>query len=318
MKTKIQSHRGQFALALVPLLLSAAAFFCTLSQSARAATLFVGLQAGAPNGSVGTYDAAGAVINSSFITGLDGPQGLLLSGNTLYVADYLAGRVGTYDATTGAAINASFISGAGVGSPDSFALLGNLLFVASINGTVGVYNALTGMAINANLIAGLTNPQGLALLGNNLFVTDSFTNSVGKYDAITGLPINASFISGLNGPVAMAIHGNDLFVTSLVGGTVGKYDAITGAVISASFIPGFLNAPDGLAVLGNSLFLVELGGTVGEYDAATGATINAALITGLNQPVGIAVQAPEPASIGLLGLGALLLAARRRRGSELP
>ena len=316
MKTKIQSYRGQFALALVPLLLSAAAFFCTLSQSARAATLFVGLQAGAPNGSVGTYDAAGAVINSSFITGLDGPQGLLLSGNTLYVADYLAGRVGTYNATTGAAINASFISGAGVGNPDSFALLGNLLYVASINGTVGVYNAITGAAINANLIAGLTNPQGLALLGNNLFVTDSFTNSVGKYDAITGLPINASFISGLNGPVAMALHGNDLFVTSLVGGTVGKYDAITGAVISASFIPGFLNGPDGLAISGNSLFLSQLGGTVGEYNATTGAAINATLITGLNQPVGIAVQStPEPASCALLGLGALLLAARRRQSA---
>jgi hypothetical protein len=36
---------------------------------------------------------------------------LAISGNTLFVANSLSGTVGEYDATTGAAINANFITG---------------------------------------------------------------------------------------------------------------------------------------------------------------------------------------------------------------
>lgn len=68
----------------------------------------------ATNGStVGKYDATtGAVINASFISsGLLYPRDLLVSGNSLFVADSGNNRVGEYDANTGAAINANFITG---------------------------------------------------------------------------------------------------------------------------------------------------------------------------------------------------------------
>jgi hypothetical protein len=45
-------------------------------------------------------------------TGLDNSSALLLSGNTLFVSSYVSsvsGTVGEYNATTGAAINASLI-----------------------------------------------------------------------------------------------------------------------------------------------------------------------------------------------------------------
>jgi DNA-binding beta-propeller fold protein YncE len=62
--------------------------------------------------SVSEYDTkTGALINASFITGLNGPIGLALSGNTLFVVNQGNGTVGEYDATTGAAINANFIAG---------------------------------------------------------------------------------------------------------------------------------------------------------------------------------------------------------------
>jgi hypothetical protein len=61
---------------------------------------------------VGEYDAAtGAAINASLIAGLDAPEGLALSGNTLFVANFGSGTVGEYNAATGAAINANFITG---------------------------------------------------------------------------------------------------------------------------------------------------------------------------------------------------------------
>jgi hypothetical protein len=69
--------------------------------------------------------------------------------------------VGKYDATTGEAINANFITGAGL--PTALALLDNALFVANQSGTVGKYDATTGEAINANFITGLQFPTGLGV-----------------------------------------------------------------------------------------------------------------------------------------------------------
>jgi hypothetical protein len=219
-------------------------------------------------GRVGKYDATtGAKINTSFITGLDSPVGLAVKGKTLFVGNgVLTASVGKYNANTGKAINASFITG--LVHPLGIVLMDpapsfptqSFLFVSMsgpVNpGSVGKYNASTGATINASFITGLTDAEGLAVLGNTLFV---------------------------------ASYGG----TPYGGGTVGEYDATTGAVINASFITG-LSYPTGLAVLGNTLFVVNyLTGTVGEYDATTGAAINTSFITGLTQPSEIAIKSTE-------------------------
>ena len=80
--------------------------------------------------------------------------------------------VGKYNATTGAVINANFITGLNY-APTALAVSGNILFVASGSygtGTVGEYDATTGAVINANFITGLSSSDGLAFSGNNLFV----------------------------------------------------------------------------------------------------------------------------------------------------
>jgi hypothetical protein len=76
-------------------------------------------------------------------------------------------KVGEYDATTGAAVNSSFITGLNV--PLGIALDGNNhLFVTNAgNNTVGEYNATTGGAINPAFING----QGLNAPSELLLVT---------------------------------------------------------------------------------------------------------------------------------------------------
>ena len=121
-----------------------------------------------------------ALINGSFITGLSIPEGIWLSGNNLYVANNAEvndvnppltnGTIGQYNATTGAAINASLVSG--LNQPAGVAVLGNDLFVSSLPigsesssiGIVGEYDATSGAAINANFITGLADPQGLFVI----------------------------------------------------------------------------------------------------------------------------------------------------------
>ena len=93
--------------------------------------------------------------------------------NTLFVAQQASNTVGTYNATTGAAINPSFITG--LSGPQALAVLSSTLvpdslFVVNIGvpvgpgtGTIGKYDATTGAVINAGFITGLTSPAGIAV-----------------------------------------------------------------------------------------------------------------------------------------------------------
>ena len=84
-----------------------------LARNAHAQLYVTNRPAGSLNsGLVGEYNATtGAMINASFITGLNSPLALGLLGNSLFVSDIGNGTVGEYDAKTGAAINANFITG---------------------------------------------------------------------------------------------------------------------------------------------------------------------------------------------------------------
>jgi hypothetical protein len=75
-----------------------------------------------------------------------------VSGNILFVSNASGDTIGEYDATTGAAINANFITG--LTEPFGIAVSGNNLFVLNAgNNTIGEYDATTGAVINAQLIS---------------------------------------------------------------------------------------------------------------------------------------------------------------------
>ncbi|MDR3406473.1 MAG: autotransporter domain-containing protein [Chthoniobacter sp.] len=213
------------------------------------------------------------------------PQGA--HAQNIWVGQYGNGTVGEYNATTGATINASLVSGV---YPYGLAVSGNTLFLApySPSATVTTYNATTGAVINASLVTGVYDTGSLTVSGNNLFVAD-YHGTVGEYNASTGATINANFITGLSYPSAMQVVGNNLYVADYYLKTVGLYNATTGAVINANLVTG-LNYPWGVTVSGNNLFVANVSGdSVGKYNATTGAVINASFITGLSSPYYIAV-----------------------------
>ena len=252
---------------------------------------------------VSEYNFDGTLVNASLITGLNAPFGLALSGNSLYVVNFVNGSVGEYDATSGVAINATLITGLSQ-APTVLAVSGsNLYVVNSLPGGVALYNATTGASINPSFITGLSYPAGIAISGNDLYVPSQENLNFGyinKYDATTGAAVSVPLISGLlHAPEGLLVSGNILYQANVTAGTVGTYNATTGAVINASFISGLSN-PSQLALLGNRLFVSDRGaGTIGEYDATTGATINASLISGLspNPWLGLAVREPYVAQV---------------------
>jgi hypothetical protein len=79
---------------------------------------------------IGEYNLDGTTINSSLVSGLSGPVGVVVSGGNLFVVNQHIGTIGEYNATTGATINASFITGLGVNGPTYIALSGGNLFVS--------------------------------------------------------------------------------------------------------------------------------------------------------------------------------------------
>src|ERR1022692_3698910 len=74
--------------------------------------------------------------------------------------------IGEYNATTGATVNASLVSG--LSSPEGIAVSGGDLFVVNENtNTIREYNATTGATVNASLVSGLSSPVGIAVSGGD-------------------------------------------------------------------------------------------------------------------------------------------------------
>lgn len=167
---------------------------------------------------IGEYNATtGAAINPLFI-GLRFPKDLAVSGNSLYVL-YVTGTgtvgglnvpsyVSEYDATTGALINATLVTG--LVAPKGIAVSGGILYVGNtFSKTVGEYNAATGAPIHASLIRSLNPPQSLAISGDGLYVlfmSGTYDGSyVSRYNATTGALISGSLVAGLAQPAAIAV-----------------------------------------------------------------------------------------------------------------
>jgi hypothetical protein len=116
----------------------------------------------------------------------------------LYVSQYNTATVGVYNASTGATINPSHITG--LSAPFGLALSGNTLFVSDDgnNNVIGKYVASTGSPINAAFIPGV-GAAFLALSGSTLYVAGYGGTTIDRYNASTGAPIGTNpFIGGLD------------------------------------------------------------------------------------------------------------------------
>lgn len=273
------------------------------------------------NSTVGEYNPnSGAAINAAFVSALDFPTTLAVSGNNLYVANWASSSIGLYNRTTGAAMSPSFITG--VDPQGGMIVSGNTLYVGNyFSGVVSTWNATTGALINPTLLTtpsqAQSNPgviESLAISGNNLYVSYNAT-TVGEYNATTGAAINTSLIS-LPYAGGIAISGNNLYGIDQGNNAIDKFNATSGALTSTLVIG--VGAQLGIAISGNDLYVANYANDcIGEYDATTGAAINASLVPDLAGPEGLAiVPAPEPSSFVLtLGGATLLMAWLRRRAS---
>ncbi len=203
----------------------------------------------------------------------------------VYVANSTTGTIGEYDATTGAVINASLITG--FGDPVGLAVSGPNLYVADEGaGTIGVYTT-SGATVKAALIS-LPGVNAIAVSGPNLYATSTADfGSLWVY-TLSGAPLGAPLKANLGPPEAIAVNGTTLIVAFSGMGRISGYN-FSGEQLPLPLIPS-APGPAGIAVSGSDLFVAYPGASrVSEFAAGSGLTVNLALITGLNQPVAVAV-----------------------------
>jgi hypothetical protein len=99
----------------------------------------------------------------------------------------------------------------------------------SSQGDVSKFDQTSGAGITTPLVSGLAYPEGLAVAGNTLYISEGAGGRVRTYDATTGVVTNSNFITGLSNPENILLNGPDLYVISRGSGMVGLYNSSTGA-----------------------------------------------------------------------------------------
>ncbi len=117
------------------------------------------------NSTIGKYTTDGGIINRDFIIDVPDPRRLAVAAGVLYVSNYGAGSIGSYDAATGATLDAALITG--LSGPLGIALSGDGLnvFVANRDGnTIGLFPTSGGGGDPDFIDIGLSGPSGLAVV----------------------------------------------------------------------------------------------------------------------------------------------------------
>jgi hypothetical protein len=147
----------------------------------------------------------------------------------------------------------------------------------------------TGSTVHLTFV-GVSEPGGIAAVGNIVFVTNFSNESIDEYTG-AGVLVHANLVSGLSTPSQLVVSGSDLFVVNNGGTNIGEYTT-SGATVNANLITG-LNEPTAIAISGSDLFISNFGnGTISEY-TTSGALVNADLISGIADPYSIAVSGSD-------------------------
>jgi len=115
---------------------------------------------------VGEYTTAGGTVNASFITAMQNPYGVAVSGNNLFVSNVGNSTIYEYDATSGANLSLDFTHG-GAASPEAIAVdnLGLNLYVANTagnpNGFVDDFSLTSGTLVASPGMGSMDAPTGI-------------------------------------------------------------------------------------------------------------------------------------------------------------
>jgi uncharacterized secreted protein with C-terminal beta-propeller domain len=220
---------------------------------------------------------------TTYVSGVAEPYGLLLNGNDLYITASDGGGIRKLDVTAATPTSAGLM--VALGNPRYMALNGNDLYAASGS---SIYKIDIIAATASVLVSGLNGPYGLAINGNNLYISEANTNKISKIDVTATTPTPTDVVTGLNGPFGIVLSGNDLYIAEAYSNKISKIDITAGAPTPVDVVTGLSN-PYGITLDGNDLYVTN-SSKISLIDIT--ATIPAAtdILSGLSGCYGLAVN----------------------------
>ncbi|MCX5634217.1 MAG: PEP-CTERM sorting domain-containing protein [Planctomycetota bacterium] len=177
------------------------------------------------------------------------------------------------------------------------------IYVACSDGQNGTIEKLDTSGNRTTFASGLWNPEGLAF-------DDSGNLYVSNYDVIEKIDSSGSrslFALGLRRPIGMEFDKSGNLYVACSDGQNGTIEKLDTSGNRTTFASGLWN-PEGLAFDNSGNLYVSNYDVIEKIDSSGNRSLFA---LGLRRPIGMVVQVPEPATLLLLGLGAVLL---RRKG----
>jgi len=281
------------------------------------------------NGNDSVSEISGGVVTTLADTNLDGPTGIAVYGNNLYVANNANPGTG-YVAEFSLSGTYEGIVVGGLWNPRGivFDSTGNMYVT---NQSSGQIVEVPSGGMGSVVVSGLNFPNGITMdSSGNLFVTNGQGNSIDEIATSGGTVVSSTptpFITtGLNNPVGIAydsqgVNAGNLFVVDN-DNTVLEFNATTGAAVPPTPFITDLNASDkmdGIAIDSSGDFYVTDNGdnSVTEYNS-DGEVLNV-----YNTPfdfdgscyVATSLVVPEPTTYAMMlgGLALLSLFIRRRQ-----
>lgn len=155
-----------------------------------------------------------------------------------------------------------------------------------VNNTIGRTD-LDGSGANSTFITGATDPNGMAVDGQDVYWTDFSGGDIGHAN-LDGSGANQAFITGATEPVQVAVDGQHIYWSNDSGNSIGRAN-LDGSNVNESFITG-TDDPAGLVVEGNYIYWGNLGnGTIGRANL-DGSGANEAFITTTDFITGMAAD----------------------------
>jgi sugar lactone lactonase YvrE len=261
-------------------------------------------------------DAGG--IATQFVSGLTNARGITMGpdGN-IYVADYGAGDVKKYDGSSGASLG-TFVSG--LSNPYDVQFKDGTAYVSEWGaGDVKTFDS-AGTA-TGTFVSGLNHASDFVWDdAGNFYISSSGNHTVEKFDSAgnslgTYLDLNG-YNSGFASPRDLIFHGGLLYVADSVsvngsGGFLYIYNGTDAPTVistgGGTNVRGLLfGSDDGL------LYGADSGnGRVAVLDTVNGGGSLYSAVPSANYM--IEVNAPEPGTLAMLGLGAAFMALRFRK-----
>ncbi|GGD14937.1 hypothetical protein GCM10011368_16100 [Hyunsoonleella pacifica] len=159
---------------------------------------------------------------TTVITGLNRPIGLVLNGNNLYISEIEGNKISKIDITATTPTATDVVTG--LNRPIGLALNGNDLYIAE-----QYANKISKIDINAttptatDVVTGLYFPAGLALNGNDLYITEFTGDKISKIDITATTATATNVVTLLNRPDGLVLNGNDLYISESGGNKISKF-----------------------------------------------------------------------------------------------